>query len=163
MSRESDPPLIFDANLFNLHCAHCGYSLLGLQEPRCPECGQPVEWKRLTEIGSIDLSELNLAARATQLKLGLFWGVVSTLALLVVDISLLVPVAIFGAALSMTSVIPTLLRRAKIERVQRGACSRLQGMGLLLAAFLTFIVTYVAVLALLSGLIATLFFVRRHR
>ncbi len=45
MSRESDPPLIFDANLFNLHCAHCGYSLRGLSQPRCPECG-----------GAIDLS-----------------------------------------------------------------------------------------------------------
>lgn len=22
-------------------CAHCGYSLLGLRQPRCPECGTP--------------------------------------------------------------------------------------------------------------------------
>jgi hypothetical protein len=22
-------------------CEHCGYSLIGLREPRCPECGQP--------------------------------------------------------------------------------------------------------------------------
>lgn len=27
------------------HCAHCGYSLHGLPEPRCPECGTPFSWR----------------------------------------------------------------------------------------------------------------------
>ena len=26
-------------------CLHCGYSLAGLPEPRCPECGEPFEPK----------------------------------------------------------------------------------------------------------------------
>ncbi len=26
-----------------LTCTHCGYSLIGLPEPRCPECGQPFQ------------------------------------------------------------------------------------------------------------------------
>lgn len=26
----------------NLRCRKCGYALIGLSEPRCPECGEPI-------------------------------------------------------------------------------------------------------------------------
>jgi hypothetical protein len=33
-------------------CAHCGYILHGLTEPRCPECGTPFEMSKLKEAAS---------------------------------------------------------------------------------------------------------------
>lgn len=140
----------------DLHCEHCGYLLRGLLEPRCPECGQPVEWKRLTQIGSTDLSELSLAARATQLKLGFFWGVFSTFSLLLIGVSSMVLTAALGTGLSIVTAIPAIRRRALIQRIQQGISTRLQATGLMLGALLTFLVTYIAVVAILTGLILTL-------
>ena len=32
-------PVVNSENLVNVTCPHCGYSLIGLRDLRCPECG----------------------------------------------------------------------------------------------------------------------------
>ena len=49
-----------------LSCVRCGYSLVGLQEPRCPECGLefPTSWLAGTKLGTSDVAfEVELITR----------------------------------------------------------------------------------------------------
>ena len=64
-----DPPLAMLATIFHAgravialrddsRCIQCGYLLIGLKTPRCPECGTPFDPARLEALANVDRGDL---------------------------------------------------------------------------------------------------------
>jgi len=47
-------PLLFSDDEFPVYCPKCEYSLRGLSDPRCPECGEPFDRGRLLVIQYVE-------------------------------------------------------------------------------------------------------------
>lgn len=142
------------------HCEHCGYSLRGLQSPRCSECGIIIDWHRVAELGGTSFDGVAIDARSTQLRLGAVWaGISVTPAPLVNQMSeaelraCALSILIGGLSLSIYFVRASLVRWIAIQRVQHGRLHLSETVVLVVASICTFAASFFAVGVLLSTLI----------